>query len=113
MMKKLGFHSLLVAALLTIVAVGPADARAKKKKELPPVATVISAVSPGSITIMEGSTAKTFAITQFTEVTVKGQRAKVSDLQPGMSVSVTLGTDPTKASRITAGDPPAQPPSKR
>ena len=52
---------------------------------------------------------KTFAITQFTEITVKGQRAKVTDLQPGMSVSVTLGTDPSKLSRISAGDPPPQP----
>ena len=95
-----------IVALFAVVSVTPA--LAKKPKEPQYHATVISSVSADSITIAEAKVMKTFAITQFTEITVKGQRAKLADLQPGMSVSVTLSTDPSKLSRISAGDPPVQ-----
>ena len=41
-------------------------------------------------------------ITQFTEITVNGRKATAAELKPGMTVNVTLGTDPSKASRINA-----------
>ena len=94
--------------LLTFLALATSvDARSKKKKEPPkPRGTVIASVSADAITITENSVTKTFAITQFTEVLIKGQRATLAALQPGMAVSVTLGSDPTKAARINASDAP-------
>ncbi len=87
----------------------PALAGRKKKEVATPIrATVIASVSPDSITITENNVNKTFAITQFTEITLKGQRAKLTDLQPGMAVSVGLSTDPSKLSRINAGDAPVE-----
>lgn len=107
-----GIIRLLCALLLAFAFLTAAEA-AKKKKEPPkPRGTVIATVTPESITITENATTKTFAITRFTEILVKGQRATLADLQPGMAVSVTLASDPTKASRINASDPPAVPPKK-
>jgi hypothetical protein len=51
------------------------------------------------ITVSEEKTTRAFIIAQFTEITVNGQRATIVDLKPGMTVSVTIGTDPTRASR--------------
>jgi hypothetical protein len=108
-MQKFTLQLCALSVLCALGAVTPAQAKDKKTKESPRVATVISSVSADSLTIAEGQVMKTFTITKFTEITMKGQRAKLADLQPGMSVSVTLGTDASKASRISAGDPP--PPS--
>ena len=105
-MKNLALRLCVLCALFGLVAVAPALAKDKKPKEPQHHTTVISSVSADSITIAEDKVMRTFAITQFTEITVKGQRAKLADLQPGMAVSVTLGTDPTKLSRVSAGDPP-------
>ena len=105
-MNKLPLRLCVLSALCALVSLSSALAKEKKPKEVQHHATTISSVSPTSITIAEDKAMKTFAITQFTEVTLKGQRAKVTDLQPGMAVSVTLGTDATKVSRIAAGDPP-------
>ncbi len=109
-MKKFTLQLCALPALCVLLTAAPA--LAKKPKEPDHLPTVISSVSADSITIREDKVMKTFAITQFTEITVKGQRAKLADLQPGMSVSITLGTDATKASRISAGDPPPPPPKK-
>ncbi len=95
----------IIVALLALVFVAPAFAGGKKKgSEYHD--TVIASVAANSITITEDKTTKTFPINQFTEITLKGQRATLANLQPGMAVSVTLGTDGVSASRITAGDPP-------
>ena len=51
---------------------------------------------------MEGKTAKTLMITQFTEINVNGQRATAADLKPGMTVTFAVSTDATKAARINA-----------
>jgi len=51
---------------------------------------------------LQDQTSRTFAITQFTEINVNGQRATVADLKPGMKVSVTAGMDPSQAARISA-----------
>jgi hypothetical protein len=51
--------------------------------------------------VTDEKTAKTLTVTQFTEVTLNGQKASFADLKPGMTVSVVLSS-PTQASRITA-----------
>jgi hypothetical protein len=53
-------------------------------------------------TVAEGKNAKTLGITQFAEITVNGVKATAAELKPGMNVTITLRTDPTKASRINA-----------
>jgi hypothetical protein len=114
-MKRLHLHFSVLAVIAALLIPASTFARSKKKTQAAaPQPTVIASVAPGSITISENQMTKTYAITQFTDITVKGQRARLSDLQPGMMVSVTLGTDPTKLSRINAGDAPApQAPGKK
>ncbi|PYL20209.1 MAG: hypothetical protein DMF41_07070 [Verrucomicrobia bacterium] len=55
-----------------------------------------------TITVTEEKTTRAFIITQFTEITVNGQRATIADLKPGMTVNVTIGVDPSQAGRIIA-----------
>src|SRR4051794_34191024 len=88
---------IIVAALFVALA-NPAAAAQRKGKAKPAEthATTIASVTPQSITVQEDKVTKTFTITQFTEITVNGQRATVAQLQPGMSVTVALGGDPTK-----------------
>lgn len=107
-MNKISFRLVLALLSLTFLVVAPAEAKTKKKAPAAPAPrpTVISSVSPASITVSENNLSKTYAITQFTEVLVKGQHAKISDLQPGMAVSVTMGSDSSKAGRINASDAP-------
>ena len=45
-------------------------------------------------------------MTQFTEINVNGLRATAADLKPGMAVNVTIGMDPSQASRINASGAP-------
>lgn len=94
---------LLLAVLFGTLTLSPAFGASKKKPEAPLIqGPVIASVTATSITISEGKAAKTLIITQFTEITVNGIKATVAELKPGMNVSVTLGTDPTKAGRINA-----------
>src|SRR5947209_7378863 len=69
--------------------------------------TTITAVTPNSVTIHEGPTTKTLALSPVSEITVNGQKATVADLKVGMVVSVVL-SDPTHASRIAATSGPAK-----
>ena len=99
--------SLLVAALLITVTLTHAFGASKKKKAPERHDTVIASVTGNSVTLIDDKTTRTLTITQFTEINVNGQRATVADLNPGMTVTFALGTDPTKASRINAtGAPP-------
>ena len=100
-MKNIYF--ILISVLLVALAT-PAFAGSKKKKATPAQyqGPVISSVTGNAITVSEEKTARTFIITQFTEINVNGQRAAVADLKAGMTVSVTIGVDPTRASRINA-----------
>ena len=95
-----GFLTIVVCGLLAL----PSAFAASKKKPTPEPShgPVISSVSATSITITEGKAAKTLGITSFTEITVNGQKATAAELKPGMNVTVTLGTDATKAARINA-----------
>jgi hypothetical protein len=103
-MKKSLFPPLVaICTLLAVVVATPGFAGGKKKKATPAYHTaVISGVTGNAITVTEGKTTRTFIITQFTEINVNGQRAAIVDLRPGMTVSVTIGMDPTRASRVVA-----------
>jgi hypothetical protein len=100
--------SIVISVLLVALAT-PAFAGSKKKKATPGTQyhpPVISSVTGNAITVSEEKTTRTFIITQFTEINVNGQRAAIADLKPGMTVSVTIGVDPTRASRINATGAP-------
>ena len=103
-MKKSLLPSLVaVCTTLAVITATPAFGGSKKKKATPAYHTpVISSVMGNAITVSEEKTTRTFIITQFTEITVNGQRATIVDLKPGMTVSVTIGMDPTRASRVVA-----------
>ena len=103
-MRKLYLLLIIATALLGIVTTTPALAGGKKKATPPPVSRspVIASVTANAVTVTEEKATKTFTISQFTEINVNGQRATIADLKPGMIVSVTLGTDPSHASRINA-----------
>src|SRR6266536_6138128 len=94
---------LVVWILLAAIAIAPAFGKGRKKKPVPAYhQPVISSVTGNAITVSDQNTTRTLTITQFTEITVNGQRASIADLKPGMTVSVTLGTDPSRAARINA-----------
>jgi hypothetical protein len=110
-MKK-SFYTPLVAVsiILAVITATPAFAGSKKKKATPGSQSrppLISSVMGNTVTVSEEKTARTFIITQFTEINVNGQRGTMADLNPGMTVSVTIGVDPTRASRIVATGVPA------
>lgn len=97
----------ILAVVCLVTALGSSAEASRKKKEPPkPKGNVIASVSPEAITYTQNHVTKTVAITSFTEILFKGQRATLADLQPGMTVSVTLASDPAKAARINASDPP-------
>jgi hypothetical protein len=107
-MKKSFFALSAASALITIIITTSAFAGSRKKKATPPPPpTLISSVSGNAITVTDDKATKTFMITQFTEINVNGQRATIADLKPGMIVAVTIGTDPTRASRINASGAPS------
>src|SRR4030095_15441520 len=95
---------LIVISVLLVALATPAFAGSKKKKSTPAQyrAPVISSVTGNAITVSEEKTTRRFIITQFTEINVNGQRATIVDLKPGVTVSVTIGMDPTRASRVVA-----------
>src|SRR5918996_3664732 len=93
----------VVWILLASMVLAPAFGKGKKKKATPVYQPpVISSVTDNAITVSEPNTTRTFTVTQFTEITVNGQRASIADLKPGMTVSVTIGVDPSRAARINA-----------
>jgi hypothetical protein len=100
----------VVWVLVAAIAFAPAFGKGRKKKATPVPAyhqPVISSVTGNAMTVSDQSTTKTLTITQFTEITVNGQRASIVDLKPGMTVSVTLGMDPSRAARINATGVPS------
>jgi len=106
-MKNIRF--VVVSVLLVLVTSSSAFCGGKKKKATPAPAyqqPVISSVKGNAITVSDAKTTRAFTITQFTEINVNGQRANAADLKPGMTVNVTIGLDPSHASRINAADAP-------
>ncbi len=105
---KIHLSAVLSVILLSAVLSSPAFAarhgftKHTKATPTPHHETVVTSVTPTSVVITEDKAARTFTINQFTEVTLNGQKATITDLKPGMKVSVTLGADPTQLSRIAA-----------
>ncbi len=113
-MKKSFSVQLVVPALLVIVMIAPAFGAGKKKKETPAHRDiVISSITGNAITVTEGKVTRAFKITQFTEINVNGQKATIAELKPGMTVSVTIGIDPSRASRVNASGVPVDHDKKR
>jgi hypothetical protein len=99
----------VVWILLAAITFTPAFGKGKKKKATPAhQQPVIANVTANAITVSEQNTARTFMVTQFTEITVNGQRANIGDLKPGMTVNVTIGVDPSRAARINATGVPVE-----
>ena len=100
MNRSVTYACVVLCSLLFFVPVDFALARRH-----PPAArrhqTIISNISPTSLTIQEDSGPKTFEITPSTEVFVNDQRGSVAQLKRGMRVSVTL-VDPTHLRQIKA-----------
>ena len=106
-MKKIRFA--FISVLIVLITASPAFGGGKKKKATPTPAyhqPVISSVKANAITVSDEKATRAFTITQFTEINVNGQRANAADLKPGMTVNVTIGLDPSHASRINAADAP-------
>jgi len=102
---------IVVSVLLAGITITPAFGKGRKKKATPVPAyhqPIISSVTGNAITVSEQKTTRTFTVSQFTEINVNGQRATIADLKPGMTVNVTIGMDPSYASRIVATGLPAK-----
>ena len=102
-MKKRLF--VIVSILVVALASAPVFAESKKKKASPTPKyqpPVISSVTENTVTVTQEKLTRAFMITRFSEVTVNGQRATIADLKPGMTVSVTIGVDPSQARRGVA-----------
>ena len=113
-MKNIRF--VVASLLLVLVTSSPAFGGGKKKKATPAPAyqqPVISSVKGNAITVSDTKTTRAFTITPFTEINVNGQRANVADLKPGMTVNVTIGLDPSHASRINAEGVPVDKEKKK
>lgn len=101
----------VVAILLVALVSVPAFAGGKKKKGTPAPkyhSSVISSVTGNTMTVTQEKVTRAFTITRFSEITVNGQRATIADLKPGMIVSVSIGVDPSQASRVVATGVPVE-----
>lgn len=99
----------MVFILAIALATAPAFAGGRKRKASPAPkyqTPVISSVTGNSITVTQDKVTRAYTITRFSEVMVNGQKAAVADLKPGMTVSVTIGVDPSQASRVVATGAP-------
>jgi hypothetical protein len=105
-------NRLLVAVSVLLVASMSAPAFAERKKKVSPApkyqASVISSVTGNTITVTQDKVTRAFTITPFSEITVNGQRATIANLKPGMAVSITIGVDPSQASRVVATGVPGE-----
>jgi len=102
---------IVVSVLLAGITITPAFGKGRKKNATPVPAyhqPVISSVTGNVITVSEQKTTRAFTVSQFTEINVNGQRGTIADLKPGMTVNVTIGMDPSYASRIVATGLPAK-----
>lgn len=98
---------LLAAALvLTIFTTAGLAGEKRKQKEQEHHDTLIESVNASSLSIKEDKLSKTVPITRSTEIYVRGIKADIAALQPGMAVSITFAMDGVNVSRVNAGDPP-------
>jgi hypothetical protein len=95
-----------IASALLLVMPHPAFAGGSKKTKATappaPAEPVIANVTQDAVTVSDEKGSRTYVVTQFTEITLNGQRATLAELKPGMKAKVVLGTDALRASRITA-----------
>jgi hypothetical protein len=99
----------VVIILAIALATTAAFAGGKKKKASPTPkdhTSVISNVIGNTMTVTQDKATRAYTITRFSEVMVNGQKATIADLKPGMTVSVTIGVDPSQASRVVATGAP-------
>lgn len=99
---RIAVYLIVITVLLFLSEISAVAGSKKKPTPAPPQPPTISSVTANSITIKDENATKTLTITQFTEINVNGRKATAAELKPGMAVNVTLGTDPSKASRINA-----------
>jgi hypothetical protein len=95
----------VVSVSLVVSMSAPVFAGGRKKKSSPAPKyqpPVISSVAGKTITVTQEKVTRAFTLTPFSEITVNGQRATIADLKPGMTVNVTIGVDPSQASRVVA-----------
>jgi hypothetical protein len=95
----------IISIVLAVSVAAPAFAGGRRKKASPTPkyhATVISSVTGNTITVTQDKVTRAFTITRFSEILVNGQKATMVDLKPGMTVNVTIGVDPSQASRVVA-----------
>lgn len=104
-LTRLLIAMLAVFALASVSTSAAKDSR-KKKKEREVHATLITSVSPTSISTKYDKDEKTVAITPATEIYVRDAKATAAALQTGMAVNITLAMDGVSASRISATDAP-------
>lgn len=97
-----------LAIALTLTPVPNAEAKTRNNsKGLPPVtsdpikSSEIVTVNATSITITEGKSKKSYAITPTTTSTLNGESAPISSLKPGMKATVSVNS-PGSAAAITA-----------
>ena len=96
---------IVLSIFLAALVITPAFAGGRKKKASPAPkyhATVISSVTGNTITVTQDKVTRAFTITRFSEIIVNGQKATIADLKPGMTVTITIGVDPSQASRVVA-----------
>ena len=100
---------LLFIPIALLALASPATGLAKDTRKTKPRqshATLITAVSPTSISVRQEKTEKTVPITPATEIYVRDTKTNVDALQTGMAVNITLAMDGASASRISATDAP-------
>ena len=116
-MKKISILALALATLAFVMQAGVQAANNNPRptpKKTPHIYTTIESVDANSITVKGPKGTTNYKITADTQITFKGSTVKVTDLKPGMRVSVTAGMDATVAERINAEDPPKDtPPPKK
>src|SRR5438309_10383412 len=98
-------HLPLFIALLIAVAFAPnlqagRSKASSKAQPKPPIHTTITSISGNTITVQEAKAAKTFTITNDTEIDYNGQRVALSALQRGMRVEISSGMTDGVACRI-------------
>ncbi len=76
-----------------------------------PIHTTIASIGADSITLSEPNGKKTYKITKDTEFDLKGEKVKLEDLKVGMRASVSVGSDPGVANRISASEAPTDAPA--
>ncbi len=104
----LGLAVLLLVFTTSDIAFAKGSGGKKAASSPAPHHTTIAMINANSITVKEPTGTRTLTITQFTQITFKGQLARFDALvEPGMRVAIGAGTDPTVAERIDADDPPA------